>query len=264
MAPETPPVPRRRPSGVRKRQSVHPDHRKRLQEHHDSNPNLTQAQLQQWFKDTFQYEIKQSTVSLSLSSKFRKTAGLPGNTESKYKKRPADHPDIEEALFSWIRQDEPSSVKGSKIQEKAKQLWAEFHPDTKAPAFSNGWLCGFRDRYNVGEKSRDSKNIKILRNSSSPIESGAQVDSGDHEDEAKTGSSEDVVEQINDLPQAEEHQEDDDTSCSIILHSHKKAFSHLDWLIRYLEEHNYDKRDVLVFKRIQAEAGQRCKEEAPQ
>ncbi|CAK5085880.1 unnamed protein product [Meloidogyne enterolobii] len=71
----------------------------------------------------------------------------------KVSSRPVKYEKIEAALRSWIKSLKKLEIPltGPLLKEKAKDLAQEFNiKDFKA---SNGWLCGFQERYSISLKN---------------------------------------------------------------------------------------------------------------
>ncbi|KFY25459.1 hypothetical protein V491_01729 [Pseudogymnoascus sp. VKM F-3775] len=90
------------------------------------NPRPTQKACIEWFLQTYNHRLTQSTVSDSLSSRF---ASLDSPTSSisptTQRRKAAAWPELEAALFDWQKCiDESGEITtGDILQEKAKQIW---------------------------------------------------------------------------------------------------------------------------------------------
>ena len=123
------------------------------------HPQLTQIQLQQWFKSEFQHLLTQPTISESLSAKYTHLdaqssdkSTLPTTCQ---RQKPAKYPELEDALFEWhqqLQKDVPLSGEG--IQAQARRFWYQLAPyqGMEVPQFSSGWLHKFKSRYNIRQR----------------------------------------------------------------------------------------------------------------
>ena len=130
-----------------------------LQSYAWNHPQLTQIQLQQWFKSKFQCLFTQPTISESLSSKYNH---LNAQSSDKYtlptnhqREKAFKYPELESALFEWHQQleiDVPLS--GKAIKAQAKCFWLRLAPyqGMEVPQFSNGWLDKFKSRHNIKQR----------------------------------------------------------------------------------------------------------------
>ena len=123
------------------------------------HPQLTQIQLQQWFKSKFQHLLTQPTISESLSAKYTHLdaqsldkSTLPTTCQCQ---KSVKYPELEDALFEWhqqLQKDVPLS--GEAIQAQARHFWYWLAPyqDMEVPQFSSGWLHKFKSRYNIRQR----------------------------------------------------------------------------------------------------------------
>jgi hypothetical protein len=130
--------------------------RKRNQEH----PPGHQKELVDWFTATTGHPLNQSQVSKILSSTYDYLDGVHTKRDKqmfKEKNRSSigDWPDLEYTLFEWQQRMEQKKaiITGDILKTKAKQLWDALpqYNDIKEPKWSNGWLEGFKKRYNIKE-----------------------------------------------------------------------------------------------------------------
>ena len=119
-------------------------------------PRPSQKSCIQWFKSTFDIEIKQCTVSTSLSKRFEHldepTAANPATT---LRSRSSHWPELEAVLFQWQSaiQTRGGTTTGDVLCEKAKQIWQQL-PQYQAkptPNFTTGWLRNFKNRHRIRE-----------------------------------------------------------------------------------------------------------------
>ena len=100
--------------------------RQKIRAHHLNYPHLLQNQLAQWATDFFRCKINQSSISEILSDKFKhlNIAKLPRGQGRRERKRDAEQPLLEEALFEWHQrlQNSRIPISGELIRAAAAQL----------------------------------------------------------------------------------------------------------------------------------------------
>jgi len=137
------------------RQAITTKQRIALRKYAFEHPHLRQSQLRQWFESTFSHKISQSTISESLSAKFKSLDTVEEVYQPHKRRRLQDHPQLEQALFLWHQKVEVDiPISDGVLREKAIRLWGLMYPDTIVPTFSNGWLSGFKKRYNIRQQIR--------------------------------------------------------------------------------------------------------------
>src|ERR1700761_6650501 len=132
---------------IRKRQKEHPSIHKELIE---------------WFEQQHGHRLVPSQITRILSSKYAHLDEL--NPKSKQDKKKleaqragkADWPDLEGALFEWQQrlQTKNAIITGEILKQQAMKLWKalpQYRDLEQTPKFSNGWLVGFKARYNIRE-----------------------------------------------------------------------------------------------------------------
>ena len=132
-----------------------------LRAHARSYPNLSQAQLREWFQREFQRLITQPTVSESLSSRFNHLEErLPNQpflpTDRKRIRTPL-YPELEQALYEWHqRLEKEVPLSEAAIRTQAVRFWKRLAPyqGMEVPQFSNGWLMGFKKRHSIHSRVR--------------------------------------------------------------------------------------------------------------
>jgi hypothetical protein len=117
----------------------------------DTRPKPTQKACAAWFKDKFGRTIDRATVSRILSSQYNHLDY--GEAGTKSRKSTAHWPLLDEALFEWQRRhtEKGFPMTGPLIRLKAAEYWKKLpqYKDQKMPAFSDGWLTGFKRRYSI-------------------------------------------------------------------------------------------------------------------
>jgi hypothetical protein len=67
-----------------------------------------------------------------------------------------DWPDLKAALFKWQQriQKKKGVITGEILKAQATKLWASLpqYEGIEAPKFSNGWLGGFQERFDIRER----------------------------------------------------------------------------------------------------------------
>jgi DDE superfamily endonuclease/Fission yeast centromere protein N-terminal domain/Tc5 transposase DNA-binding domain len=115
-----------------------------------------------WFKEKFGRSLSTSTMSDYLGAKW---AYLDTEELSKYERtltrlREPEYKELEEALAEWqLRYDrhpDSGSTTGELLRIKATELWGKLpvYSGQPCPSWSNGWLAGFKKRYNLKERRR--------------------------------------------------------------------------------------------------------------
>ena len=142
----------------RKQHGMSVSQRQALRNYARQNPLLTQSQLRQWFEAEFQRLITQPTISESLSSKFAHLDSPGTNLPSgRQRTRAVQHPELEQALFEWQQRIEKNiPLSGEAIREQAKRFWSRLpqYREMEIPIFSNRWLQGYKQRYNIRQRVR--------------------------------------------------------------------------------------------------------------
>lgn len=101
--------------------------RQKIRAHHQKYPGLLQQELARWASNFLHRKINQSSILEILSDKFQQlnTAKLPRGQGIRERKRAAEHPLLEEALFKWHQrlQNSRIPITGDLIRAAATQLW---------------------------------------------------------------------------------------------------------------------------------------------
>lgn len=115
-------------------------------------PRPSQRALITWFHENHGRKISQSTVSESLSDRYKHLDNSLASKAS-YRNRFGKWPLLEQILFSWQQQLEAQGafMSGDLLVEKARELWALLpeYASTPLPEFSHGWLDRFKSRHNI-------------------------------------------------------------------------------------------------------------------
>lgn len=118
-------------------------------------PNKSNKELREWFLLEFNQPIAPSSVSEILSARYQSLDEPTAKLQ--HKKRRLQHwPELEDALFEWIKGAEGRvPITGEVIREKARFFWSNLpaYSGQDMPTFSNGWLTSFQQRTGI----RDSR-----------------------------------------------------------------------------------------------------------
>jgi hypothetical protein len=117
----------------------------------ETRPKPTQKACAVWFQEKFGRIIDRTTVSRTLSSQYNYLDNGEAGTTSR--KSTAHWPLLDEALFQWQRRhvEKGFPITGPLIRLKAAEYWKKIpmYKDQTMPAFSDGWLTGFKRRYSI-------------------------------------------------------------------------------------------------------------------
>ncbi|KAM9910773.1 hypothetical protein OXX69_004163 [Metschnikowia pulcherrima] len=160
---------------MEKRQSVPNNWKKELRKHYQKHPRYCQKQLQDWYHESFGRSITQGAISRYISHEYDwLDKASAGNILVKTRKRlrHANHPELEDYLYTWIRESQ-APVSGPEVVREARQLWPLMYGSKGMPRFSNGWLDGFRKRYEMDQQKRHGE--KELGSDQPVVASGEQL-----------------------------------------------------------------------------------------
>ena len=143
-------------------QPISDDQRKALRLwFHQQRPRPTQVEATKWFYRQYNRKITQSTVSESLSERFKYVETAAAGSSS-FRKRQAQWPLLEIILFDWQQRLQRRGLDptGEILCTKASEIWPHIpeYASQKAPNFSRGWLEGFKKRHKI--KSHKIKSHK--------------------------------------------------------------------------------------------------------
>ncbi|KAF1954443.1 CenpB-DNA-bind-domain-containing protein, partial [Byssothecium circinans] len=134
------------------RSAISDAERRSLRQFYSSQkPRPTQKAMRSWFEGKYGRKPSQSTVSESLSDRYKHLDDSPLPSRAVYRTRFGKWPLLEQVLFSWQQQlqAQGSLVSGDLLAEKAREVWALLpeYASTPQPEFSQGWLSRFKSRY---------------------------------------------------------------------------------------------------------------------
>ncbi|EPX74558.1 ARS-binding protein [Schizosaccharomyces octosporus yFS286] len=117
----------------------------------NSSDKPTQSDLISWFRQRFDKDLSQPSVSQILSSRYSYLDSLNDIDGDVKRNRPAKYPILEKLLFEWQQraQSQNQVITGEAIKETASKLWKKIpeYKDLSTPEFSNGWLENFKRRH---------------------------------------------------------------------------------------------------------------------
>jgi len=119
---------------------------------HNQPRRPTQKACIAWFYAEYNHRLSQSTVSDILSSQYQ-YLDSKSNPSTSIRKGTGQWHDLENILYEW---QHTLNLRGAYISsdiliEKARQIWNSLpqYQNQPPPAFSNGWLHQFKQRYNI-------------------------------------------------------------------------------------------------------------------
>ena len=118
------------------------------------NGEFTYKQLGEFFKERYDRVLSKSTISDSLSFKFKQLdeEDHPLHPDSK-KQRTSYWPDVDAAVFDWQQQmlKKKPSITNETLMDMARKLFQKLpqYRDIELPKFSSGWLKGYKTRYKI-------------------------------------------------------------------------------------------------------------------
>lgn len=139
-----------------------------LRQHHQANPRLTQKELATWFEGEYNKPIKQVSVSEVLGLRYSyldDSLQAEGARQPARKRQRKEHyPELEEALAQYVASKQSKGgITGDIIKTRAVWYWQRLpqYQGLPQPAFSNGWLAGFKARHGIKEYKRHGESGSI-------------------------------------------------------------------------------------------------------
>lgn len=134
-----------------------------LRQQHAQQPLLTQKELCTWFMSQYNKPIRQATVSEILSKRY---SHFDTNTvrPARKKQRGIHYTDLEAALAQWVVQNQQRvTINGDILRTRARWYWQRLpqYQGLPEPPFSNGWLAGFKERYNIKDRRRHGESAEV-------------------------------------------------------------------------------------------------------
>ncbi|CRG92946.1 hypothetical protein PISL3812_10042 [Talaromyces islandicus] len=136
---------------TRHRNAISNEKKADLRAHHHLKPYLAYKDLSRWFEEKYKQRIDISSVGRILSSRYAFLDSISSDAIQKQARRRTElWPELEKAVFEWVQRAEQHIIISQEaIRIKAREYWPEIYPDKTMPAFSNGWLAGFKSRTNI-------------------------------------------------------------------------------------------------------------------
>lgn len=147
------------PTLPQKRVTVSDKERFKIRKHAKDHPS-TQAKLIEWFYQQSGHRLDQSQMSQILSHKYDYLDAAPKEAHVKDKLRTSvsDWPGLEAALFEWQQRAQKANlvITGEILKQQAERIWTALpqYQNQAQPKWSNGWLGGFKKRFNIREYVR--------------------------------------------------------------------------------------------------------------
>lgn len=121
-----------------------------LRAHKRLYPNASQKDLCEWFQAEYNHSLSSGLISDILSSKYSHLDEDSSFPRDLKRQRRENWPELENALYEWIKQVEGQvSISSEIIWHKAQFFWDKIYPGMEKPTFSNGWLHWFQARRNI-------------------------------------------------------------------------------------------------------------------
>ncbi|KAG0017690.1 hypothetical protein BGZ80_008023 [Entomortierella chlamydospora] len=86
-------------------------------------PSMKQSELASWFKEKYNFPISQPTISHSLKRSAEILSGglfTPGIEATRVRKRPVRHPELEQAIYQWVKSQQ--QLQGQQQQQREREL----------------------------------------------------------------------------------------------------------------------------------------------
>lgn len=119
---------------------------------HNQPRRPTQKACIAWFYAEYNHRLSQFTVSDILSSQYQ-YLDSKSNPSTSIRKGTGQWHDLENILYEWQHtlNLRGAYISGDILIEKARQIWNSLpqYQNQPPPAFSNGWLHRFKQRYNI-------------------------------------------------------------------------------------------------------------------
>jgi hypothetical protein len=129
------------------------------------NANPSHKQIIAWFKDEHGRTLGGASISETLSDNFAHLDNTKISKPYQKKERPSQYPDLENALNDWqiVAVRRGQVVTGDLLKEMALRLFKRLpqYANRPNPGFSNGWLQGFKRRYNIKQRVRHGEAAQV-------------------------------------------------------------------------------------------------------
>ena len=157
------------------------------------NPQPPQKACIAWYKAQYSHELSQSTVSDSLSDRYKylDTSEPPPSTRN----RTGAWEDLEIILYDWqkIIESQGGFTSGDLLIEKACDIWRSLpqYKDLPEPQFSAGWLHRFKKRYGIKQYNHHGESASVPQQAEEEMAAirtlSGQYDEGDIYNMDETG-----------------------------------------------------------------------------
>ena len=132
----------------------------------ESHAKPSQKEVIEWFEKQHYHTLTQSQVSKILSDQYSFLDDK--NWRDKGRNISADYPDLEDMLHHWEQAANRSgrlTITGEILQQMALKFWFRLpqYSTLEPPKFSNGWLHGFKARYNIKRRKKHGQGAEVDR-----------------------------------------------------------------------------------------------------
>lgn len=149
-------------------------------------PQPRQRDCMFWFKNKFNHQITQSTVSEILSDRYLYLDQGIEPSKPTFRQRTANWPILEEILFNWQQNIERQGglITGDILCEKAREIWCQIpqYNNIPSPEFSTGWLSGFKKRYNLYKRTQHGEASSVSNTAAEEMKA-VQTLAGEYEED---------------------------------------------------------------------------------
>ena len=139
----------------KRRKAFNDADRRKIRRYAHEHPELKQKELAAWFSEESGHQLSQGKISSILSAKYEYLDTDIRSDKVLTSKRmvKGDFPALESALFDWQQrmQSKRAPITGDILRAKAKEIWLLLpqYANLNEPAWSSGWLEGFKARYDI-------------------------------------------------------------------------------------------------------------------
>lgn len=146
-------------SAIKKRKALSDADRLEIRKRNKTHPPTHQKDLGVWWEEKTGHKLTQGMISRILSSQYDYVDDLnkkkdKDQLDSK-RSSAGDWPELEAALFEWQQRmdEEKATITGDLLKAQAAKFWRSLpqYADKEEPKWSNGWLGGFKVRFQIKE-----------------------------------------------------------------------------------------------------------------
>lgn len=129
-------------------------------------------QLIAWFKAQYGIELTKADVSKFRSKRYAYLDHeTMENLNNRRRKRQQKWPMLEDALAAWVAHKQGKIIiTAAVLREQAMWFWKQLYGARPYPAFSNGWLYGFQQRFHIQRRTIYGEAADVPDNAQSNIE----------------------------------------------------------------------------------------------